>query len=88
VDSNSPGPHPKVLKAFASGTSIIFKGLSNYDDVDNGYGIVEYDNGKSFMFHLSRTNVHGHDVQTEIYGDKGKFVINQVSDGTRRSVSR
>jgi myo-inositol 2-dehydrogenase / D-chiro-inositol 1-dehydrogenase len=53
--------------------------LKAINDVDNGYGMVEYDDGKAFMFHLSRTNIHGHDVQTEIYGDRGKFVINQAS---------
>lgn len=53
--------------------------LAELGDADNALSIVEFENGTSCTFHLSRTAVHGHDCVTEIHGAEGKFVINQVS---------
>jgi hypothetical protein len=42
-------------------------------------GFVEYEDGKSFTFHLSRTAMHGHDCACEVLGSEAKLLVNQVS---------
>lgn len=72
------GPNDKVKKVFALGTIVRFKELAKYQDVDNALAVVEFDNGKFFTFHTGRTTTHGHECVCEVYGEDGRFIINQV----------
>jgi myo-inositol 2-dehydrogenase/D-chiro-inositol 1-dehydrogenase len=52
--------------------------LKDLNDVDNGVGVVEYWGGKIAYFYCSRTQAHGHDVCTEVVGEKGKVMVNLI----------
>lgn len=64
--------------AFAVGSLQHHPELRDFQDVDNGVGVVEYWGGKIAYFHCSRTQAHGHDVCTEITGTDGKIMVNLV----------
>src|SRR5262245_25993181 len=49
--------------------------LSDFDDVDNGLAICEFEGGKLACFYASRTMAHGHDTWTEVVGTGGKLTI-------------
>lgn len=66
---------PKATRAFATGTTAIHTGLSQYQDVDNGLAIVEFQDGARAVFYASRTFAHGHETQTEIIATEGKLLV-------------
>lgn len=72
-------PKDKIVRAFASGTNVRHPELAESGDADNALGFVEYESGKSFTFHLSRTAMHGHDCACEVLGSEAKLLVNQVS---------
>ncbi|KAK8179498.1 NAD-binding Rossmann fold oxidoreductase family protein [Phyllosticta citribraziliensis] len=63
-------------RVFAVGTITHYEGLAKSNDIDNGIAVVEYWDGKMAYFYASRTQTHGHDVATEVIGDKGKLFVN------------
>ncbi|WRT66044.1 uncharacterized protein IL334_002996 [Kwoniella shivajii] len=67
----------RVKRVFASGTNVRHPELAESGDADNALAIVEYESGKSFTFHLSRTAIHGHDCACEVLGEEAKLIINQ-----------
>ncbi|WP_323018359.1 Gfo/Idh/MocA family oxidoreductase [Castellaniella sp.] len=67
--------NPKATRAFASGTIASHAGLRQYQDVDNGLAIVEFQDGSRAVFYASRTFAHGHETQTEIIATEGKLLI-------------
>ena len=66
---------PRALRAFAIGTNAIYPKLREFNDVDNGLALCEFDDGKLACFYASRTMAHGHDTWTEVVGTAGKLVI-------------
>lgn len=50
--------------------------LKQYNDVDNGVGMVEFWGGKIAYFYSSRIMPHGQHDTTEIIGTHGKIVVN------------
>ncbi|CAH0055946.1 unnamed protein product [Clonostachys solani] len=73
------GDQDKVKKVFAIGTIVKFKDLAQFQDADNALAVVEFDNGKFFTFHTGRTAAHGHECVCEVFGENGRFTINQGS---------
>ncbi|KGO41846.1 Oxidoreductase, N-terminal [Penicillium expansum] len=69
-------PVPKAC--WAVGTLQHHPELKDLSDVDNAVGVVEFWGGKIAYFYCSRTQVHGHDVCTEIIGTNGKLMVNVV----------
>ncbi|OCF61446.1 hypothetical protein L486_01094 [Kwoniella mangroviensis CBS 10435] len=70
-------PADRVKRVFASGTNVRHPELADSGDADNALGFVEYESGKSFTFHLSRTAIHGHDCACEVHGEEAKLIVNQ-----------
>ncbi|KAL9090708.1 MAG: hypothetical protein Q9165_005196 [Trypethelium subeluteriae] len=69
-------PVPKAC--WAPGTLQHHPELEELKDVDNAVGIVEFWGGKIAYFYCSRTQAHGHDVCTEITGQRGKIMVNVI----------
>ncbi|KAI7322757.1 NAD binding Rossmann fold oxidoreductase [Hortaea werneckii] len=69
-------PVPKAC--WATGTLQHHPELAESNDVDNAVGVVEYWGGKIAYYHCSRTQIHGHDVSTEVSGTEGKISVNLV----------
>ncbi|MDR5809493.1 Gfo/Idh/MocA family oxidoreductase [Caballeronia sp. LZ019] len=67
--------NPRAKRVFASGTIAIHEGLRECGDIDNGVGVVEFDDGRLAVFYASRTMAHGHDTQTEVIGTAGALSI-------------
>ena len=78
---------PKALRAFASGTIALHPGLAQFQDVDNGMAIVEFEGGQRAVLYASRTMAHGHETTTEVIGTAGKLLIGEhaASDRVIRS---
>ncbi|GFZ43076.1 hypothetical protein JCM24511_00794 [Saitozyma sp. JCM 24511] len=70
-------PSQPIKRVFASGTNVRHPELAASGDADNALGFVEYADGKSFTFHLSRTAMHGHDCACEVLGSEAKLLVNQ-----------
>ncbi|WWC69050.1 uncharacterized protein I206_102986 [Kwoniella pini CBS 10737] len=66
----------QVKRVFALGHNIQHPELAKYNDVDNGVGVVEFENGGILVIHCSRTMKHGHDCFTEVFGTEGKVIVN------------
>jgi myo-inositol 2-dehydrogenase/D-chiro-inositol 1-dehydrogenase len=52
--------------------------LAKTGDCDNGFAMIEYENGTKVSFHLSRTSQNGHDAACEIFGSAAKMTVNWV----------
>ena len=93
VDNSKALDNPKkqVNKVYATGMTVAHPEMREFNDVDNGLGIVEFANGTQGVFHISRTSIFGHECYMEIYGEKSKLNINGVrgfvsySPGSRSS---
>lgn len=58
------------------GQQAVYSELSKYGDCDNGWGLVEFANGKILTTHLGRTLTNGFEGTTRVCGTKGHAVIN------------
>ncbi|KAK9462293.1 uncharacterized protein V1516DRAFT_674239 [Lipomyces oligophaga] len=76
---------------FATGTTNVFPVFKEFGDVDDGFGIIQFESGDViFNVYGSRDNQHGHHSTTEVIGTKGRLVVNgqprllnlDVSDST------
>jgi myo-inositol 2-dehydrogenase/D-chiro-inositol 1-dehydrogenase len=67
--------NPQAVRVYAGGTRAIHQDLQQFQDVDNGVAICEFDNGKIATFYASRTMAHGHDTMTEITGTAGRLTV-------------
>jgi myo-inositol 2-dehydrogenase/D-chiro-inositol 1-dehydrogenase len=67
--------NPRAVRVYASGTRAVHQGLDQYQDVDNGVAICEFEDGKMATFYASRTMAHGHDTVTEITGTNGRLTV-------------
>ncbi len=73
--TSTPAAAPKMAQVFASGHNVRHPDLAQYQDVDNAYGTVIFNNHAHALLYASRTMAHGHETSTEIIGTEGKLVI-------------
>lgn len=57
------------------GQQAVYGELAKYGDCDNGWGMVEFANGKILTTHLGRTLTNGYEGQTRVCGTKAHCVI-------------
>lgn len=57
------------------GQQAVYGELAKYGDCDNGWGMVEFANGKILTTHLGRTLTNGHEGTTRICGTKAHSII-------------
>lgn len=72
-------PRKQVTRVFASGTIVRHPALAETGDVDSALATIEFENGTTCSFHVSRTSMHGHDIYCEVFGTESKLHINPVS---------
>lgn len=61
------------------GQQAVYGDLAKYGDCDNGWGMVEFANGKILTSHLGRTLTNGYEASARICGTKAHTVINAIS---------
>jgi myo-inositol 2-dehydrogenase/D-chiro-inositol 1-dehydrogenase len=67
--------NPAPLRAYATGTVAVHEGLHQWQDVDNGAALCEFEGGKIAYFCASRTMAHGFEASTEIVGTRGRLTV-------------
>ncbi|KAK7206217.1 oxidoreductase-like protein [Myxozyma melibiosi] len=71
------GRDAKPATAYATGTAVVFPQFDQFGDVDDGMGLVSFEDRKTvFSLYGSRDNRHGHHSRTEIIGTKGRLLLN------------
>jgi myo-inositol 2-dehydrogenase/D-chiro-inositol 1-dehydrogenase len=65
------------------GQQAVYGDLAQYGDCDNGWGMVEFANGKVLTTHLGRTLTNGFESTTRVCGTKSHAVINGNSTTNR-----
>ena len=76
VKSGLTNPKKQVNRVIAMGQQAIYDDLAKYGDCDNGWGLVEFANGKILTTHLGRTLTNGFEGMTRVCGTKAHSVIN------------
>ncbi|OWT39483.1 myo-inositol 2-dehydrogenase [Cryptococcus neoformans Bt1] len=71
-------PRKQVTRVFASGTIVRHPALAETGDVDSALATIEFENGTTCSFHVSRTSMHGHDIYCEVFGTESKLHINPL----------
>ncbi len=71
--------------SYALGGSYVNKEFDKFGDVDNGWALVEFDNGKCAFFYCGRT-AQQCDVETEIVGTEGTLRIGLNPSRTRLQI--
>ncbi|KAG8624211.1 hypothetical protein KVT40_009187 [Elsinoe batatas] len=71
-------PKKQVNRVIAMGQQVVYGELAKYGDADNGWGMVEFANGKILTHHVGRTLSNGHEGTTRICGTKGHTIVNGV----------
>ena len=66
---------PRPVRVFSTGTIAVHGGLAECGDVDNGVAICEFEGGKMACFYASRTQAHGHETVSEVFGTAGRLVV-------------
>ncbi|OAA59729.1 NAD binding Rossmann fold oxidoreductase [Niveomyces insectorum RCEF 264] len=69
-------PKKQVNRVFAVGQNAVYGDLAKFGDVDNGWGMVEFANGKILTVHLGRTLTNGYEASTRVYGTKAHSIVN------------
>lgn len=69
-------PKKQVNRVIAMGQQAVYGDLAKYGDCDNGWGMVEFANGKIFTTHLGRTLTNGYEASTRVCGTKAHSIIN------------
>ncbi|CAK7222217.1 hypothetical protein SCUCBS95973_004768 [Sporothrix curviconia] len=72
-------PKKQVNRVFAVGQQAVYGALKETRDADNGWGLVEFANGKVFNMHVGRTLTNGYESSTRVYGTKALSAINNNS---------
>jgi myo-inositol 2-dehydrogenase/D-chiro-inositol 1-dehydrogenase len=67
--------NPDPVRAYATGTVAVHEGLHQWQDVDNGVAICEFEGGRIAYFYASRTMAHGFEALTEIVGTEGRLTV-------------
>ena len=65
----------KPVRVYATGTVAMHEGLRQWQDVDNGVAICEFEGGAIACFYASRTMAHGFEASTEIVGTAGRLTV-------------
>ncbi|KAK5055262.1 hypothetical protein LTR84_013012 [Exophiala bonariae] len=75
VKSGLTNPKRQVNRVVAMGQQVVYGDLAEYGDADNGWGLVEFANGKIMTTHLGRTTTNGYEAGTRVHGTKGHALI-------------
>src|SRR5437773_3650671 len=67
--------NPLPMRAYATGTVAVHEGLHQWQDVDNGAALCEFDGGRIAYFCASRTMAHGFEASTEVVGTRGRLTV-------------
>ena len=67
--------NPAPVRAYATGTVAVHQDLHQWQDVDNGAALCEFEGGKIAYFCASRTMAHGFEASTEIVGTRGRLTV-------------
>ncbi|KAM0749426.1 NAD(P)-binding protein [Meredithblackwellia eburnea MCA 4105] len=76
----------QVNKVFAVGQQAVYPALKKYGDADNGWGLVEFANGKILTIHVGRTLKNGFEGPTRIYGTNGYAIVGGNANSDRVEV--
>lgn len=79
VKAGLTNPKKQVNRVVAMGQQAVYGDLAKYGDCDNGWGLVEFANGKLLTTHMGRTLTNGFESMTRVCGTKGHSVINSNS---------
>ncbi len=60
---------------FAAGDCYMYPEFAESNDIDNGVGVVQFENGTIALMYAGRTAPHGYHVETEIIGTRGSLRI-------------
>lgn len=83
VKSGLSNPRKQVNRVIAMGQQAVYGQLKKYGDCDNGWGLVEFANGKILTTHLGRTLTNGYEGATRVCGTKSHAVIGGNSNINR-----
>jgi myo-inositol 2-dehydrogenase/D-chiro-inositol 1-dehydrogenase len=75
VAKGCPNPKKQVNRVFAVGQTAVYGDLPK-EDCDNGFGTVEFSNGKVLTLHLGRTLTNGFESATRVFGTEGSAIVN------------
>ncbi|KAH6663317.1 NAD-binding Rossmann fold oxidoreductase family protein [Plectosphaerella plurivora] len=84
--SNLKNPKKQVNRVMAMGQQAIYSDLAKYADCDNGWGMVEFANGKILTTYLGRTAADGFEDTTRLCGTKGHSIITGTNNVSIRDV--
>ncbi|BCQ23746.1 Gfo/Idh/MocA family oxidoreductase [Caballeronia sp. NK8] len=79
--------NPKPKRVYASGTIAIHESLRECNDIDNGVGTIEFEDGRLAVLYASRTMAHGHDTQTEVIGTGGALSVGRNPRANRVEIA-
>ncbi|MFC5474798.1 Gfo/Idh/MocA family oxidoreductase [Paraherbaspirillum soli] len=79
--------NPQPTRVYASGVVAIHQELQQFQDVDNGVAVCEFENGRIATFYASRTMAHGHDTMTEIIGTGGRLTVGSNARKNRLEIA-
>lgn len=75
VKSGLANPKKQVNRVIAMGQQAVYGDLAKYGDCDNGWGMVEFANGKILTTYLGRTLTNGFEDTTRVCGTKAHSII-------------
>lgn len=75
VKSGLTNPKRQVNRVVAFGQQAVYGELAKYGDADNGWGMVDFANGKVLTTHLGRTLKNGYEGATRVCGTKAHSII-------------
>lgn len=76
VKEGLTNPKKQVNRVIAMGQQAVYGDLAQYGDCDNGWGMVEFANGKILTSHLGRTLTNGFESKTRVCGTRGHSIVN------------
>lgn len=80
MKSGLANPKKQVKRVIAMGQQAVYSDLAKYGDCDNGWGIVEFANGKILTTYLGRTLTNGFEDTTRLCGTKAHSVVTGTSN--------
>ncbi|KAI7219921.1 hypothetical protein KC333_g2695 [Hortaea werneckii] len=83
VKSGLSNPKKQVNRVIAFGQQAVYADLAKYGDCDNGWGIVEFANGKILTTHVGRTLKNGFEGTARICGTKSHAIVSGNSNADR-----
>ncbi|CAG9973779.1 unnamed protein product [Clonostachys byssicola] len=80
VKSGLQNPKKQVNRVIAMGQQAVYGDLKKFKDCDNGWGMVEFANGKILTTYLGRTLTNGFEDTTRLCGTKAHSIITGTSN--------